>query len=247
MTHAISRAAPLVAAAMLCGAGGAGAGDNDISLSPSLSQGDFNTLVDELGMVTAYAPFSPAETLGVTGFELGASLTMARIDDSVWSEALSDADAPSMLPVPRLMVRKGLPLGIDIGASYTGIPDSNVTIIGGELRKSLIEGTTAVPAVSVLGHFSNLSGVDDLDLSTYGVDLGISKGFAMFTPYGGIGQVWYEGTEHVTGVTLDSRDSSETRGYLGMRIGFLPFMNLTAQADFTSAVNSYTLRLNLGF
>ncbi|MCC6302300.1 MAG: hypothetical protein IT489_05810 [Gammaproteobacteria bacterium] len=246
MPTSMRHVAPLVAAMLLSGAGSALAGDNDIVLSPSLTQGRFNTLVDELGMATAYAPFSPAETLGVTGFELGASLTMVKIDESVWNDALGDADAPSMLPVPRLMVRKGLPLGIDIGASYTAIPDSNVTIIGGELRKSLIEGTTAVPAVSVLGHFSNLSGVDDLDLSTYGVDLGISKGFAMFTPYGGIGQVWYEGTEHA-GLTLNARDSSETRGYLGMRIGFLPFMNLTAQADFTSAVSSYTLRLNLGF
>lgn len=246
MPNSLSRTAPLLVAAMLSGAGAAVAAGNDISLSPSMSQSSFNTLVDELGMVTAYAPFSPAETLGVTGFELGASLTMAKIDDSVWNEALSDADAPSMLPVPRLMLRKGLPLGIDIGASYTSIPDSNVSIVGGELRKSLVDGTTAVPAVSVLGHFSNLSGVDDLDLSTYGVDLGISKGFAMFTPYGGIGQVWYEGTEHA-GLSLDTRDSSETRGYLGMRIGFLPFMNLTAQADFTAAVNSYTLRLNLGF
>lgn len=247
MPNSISRAAPLLAAAMLSGAGAAVAADNDISLSPSMSQSSFNTLVDELGMVTAYAPFSPAETLGVTGFELGASLTMAKIDESVWNDALSDADAPSMLPVPRLMLRKGLPLGIDIGASYTSIPDSNVTIVGGELRKSLVDGTTAVPAVSVLGHFSNLSGVDDLDLSTYGVDLGISKGFAMFTPYGGIGQVWYEGTEHATSVDFNARESSETRGYLGMRIGFLPYMNLIAQADFTAALNSYTLRLNLGF
>lgn len=237
----------LTAAVLLSGAGPVLASDNDIVLSPTLAQDTFNTLVDELGMATAYAPFSPAETLGVTGFELGASVTMVKIDEAVWNEALSDADAPSLFPVPRLMLRKGLPLGIDIGASYTSVPGSNITVIGGELRKSLIEGTTAVPAVSVLGHFSNLDGVDDLDLSTYGIDLGISKGFAVFTPYGGIGQVWYEGTEHVSSLTLDSRDSTETRGYLGMRVGFLPFMNLTAQADFTSAVNSYTLRLNLGF
>lgn len=237
----------LTAVVLMSGAGPVVAADNDIVLSPSLAQGTFNTLVDELGMATAYDPFSPAETLGVTGFELGASVTMVKIDDAVWNDALSDADAPSMLPVPRLMARKGLPFGFDIGASYTSVPGSNVTVIGGELRKSLIEGTTAIPAVSVLGHFSNLSGVDDLDLSTYGIDLGISKGFAIFTPYGGIGQVWYEGTEHTSSLALDPRDTSETRGYLGMRFGFLPFMNLTAQADFSSVVNSYTLRLNLGF
>lgn len=246
MFTSLRRLMPL-AAATLVAAGPAVAADNDIVLSPALVQGTFNTLVDELGMATAYAPFSPAETLGVTGFELGASLTMVKIDQEVWNDALSDADAPSMLPVPRLMLRKGLPLGIDIGASYTSVPGSNVTVIGGELRKSLIDGTTAVPAVSVLGHFSNLGGVDDLDLSTYGIDLGISKGFAMFTPYGGIGQVWYEGTEHTASLSLSSHDASETRGYLGMRFGFLPFMNLTAQADFSSTISSYTLRLNLGF
>lgn len=240
------RSVALTAALLLAGTAPASAADNDIVLSPSLAQGTFNTLVDELGMAVAYAPFSPAETLGVTGFELGASLSLVKIDESVWNEALSDADAPSLFPVPRLMVRKGLPLGIDIGASYTSVPGSNVTVIGGELRKSLVEGTTAVPAISVLGHFSNLGGVDDLDLSTYGIDLGISKGFAMFTPYGGIGQVWYEGSEHA-GLSLSTRDASGTRGYLGMRVGFLPFMNLTAQADFSSIVNSYTLRLNLGF
>jgi len=241
-THRVT----LVAAALLSGTGAAGAAGNDIVLDPGLGQGRFNTLVDELGMAMAYAPFSPAETLGVTGFELGTSLSVVDIDQALWNEALSDADISAPVSVPRVMLRKGLPYGVDVGASYSSVPDSNVTIIGGELRKALIDGSTAMPAVSVLGHASNLSGVDDLDLSTYGIDLGISKGFAMFTPYGGIGQVWYEGTENA-GLSLDVRDASETRSYLGLRVGFLPFMNLTAQADFTSVVNSYTLRLDLSF
>lgn len=222
------------------------AGGNDIVLTPTLAQGTFDTLVDELGLAIAYNPYAPAEPLGLTGFEIGLSLSMVEIDDAVWDQVVGDASAPSLLPVPRLMARKGLPFGIDIGAAYTSVPGSNITIIGGELRKALLEGSVATPAVSVLGHFSNLNGVDDLDLSTYGVDLGISKGFAMLTPYAGIGQVWYEGSENAAALTLADRDASETRGYLGLRIGFLPLMNLVAQADF-SAVNSYTVRLNLGF
>jgi hypothetical protein len=240
------RSVSLTAAMLLSGAGPVIAAQNDLVLNPGLGQERFNTLVDELGMAVAYAPFSPAETLGVTGFELGTSLTMVDIDEALWNDALSEGDISGPVPAPRLMLRKGLPYGIDIGASYTSVPDSNVTFVGGELRKSLIDGGTALPAVSILGHASNLTGVDDLDLSTYGIDLGISKGFAMFTPYGGIGQIWYEGAENA-GLSLETHDASETRSYLGLRVGFLPFMNLTAQADFTSVVNSYTLRLDLSF
>lgn len=221
------------------------AAENDIDLT-GVGQPVFDTLVDELGMAIAYNPFSPAETLGITGFEVGASVSLVEIDQGTWDQVVADGSAPSRFPVPRLMARKGLPFGFDVGATYTSVPSSDISIVGGEVRKALLEGSMATPAVSVLGHFSNLNGVDDLDLSTYGVDLGISKGFAMLTPYAGVGQVWYEGSENNTTVTLSDRDASETRSYLGLRVGFMPFMNLVAQADFATA-NSYTVRLNLGF
>jgi len=221
------------------------AGDNDISLDPALLQSEFNTLVEEFGTAVSYNPVSPAEPLGITGFEAGILVTMVDIDDNIWSKAVSDADAPSMLPVPRLMVRKGLPFGVDVGIAYTKVPGSNIKIIGGEIRKAILEGSAATPAVTILGHTSNLSGVDDVDISAYGVDVGISKGFTIFTPYAGIGQVWIDGSENA-GLGLADHDTSETRGYAGVRIGFMPLLNLVAQADF-SVVNSYSLRLNLGF
>jgi hypothetical protein len=221
------------------------AADNDITLDPALLQSEFNTLVEEMGTAVSYNPVSPAEPLGITGFEAGIVVTMVDIDDNIWSKAVSDADAPSMLPVPRLMVRKGLPFGVDVGLAYTKVPGSNIKIIGGELRKAILEGSAATPAVTVLGHTSSLSGVDDVDISAYGIDVGVSKGFAIFTPYAGIGQVWIDGSENA-GIGLADHDTSETRSYLGVRIGFMPLLNLVAQADF-SVVNSYSLRLNLGF
>ena len=221
------------------------AADNDISLDPTLQQSEFNTLIEELGTAVSYNPLSPAEPLGITGFEAGIAVTMVNIDDNIWSKAVSDADAPSMLPVPRLMIRKGLPFGVDVGLAYTKVPGSNVKIIGGEIRKAILEGSAATPAVTILGHTSNLSGVDDVDISTYGIDVGISKGFTIFTPYAGIGQVWINGSENA-GLGLADHDTSETRSYAGLRVGFMPLLNLVAQADF-SVVNSYSLRLNLGF
>lgn len=221
------------------------AADNDISLDPSLIQSDFNTLVEELGTAVSYNPVAPAEPLGVTGFDIGLAVSMFDINDNVWNKAVSDTDAPSMLPVPRLMARKGLPFGVDVGLAYTKVPGSNIKVIGGEIRKAIFEGSTTTPAITVIGHTSNLSGTDDVDISAYGFDVGISKGFAIFTPYAGIGQVWINGSENA-GIGLADHDTSETRSYAGVRIGFMPLINLVAQADF-SVVNSYSLRLNLGF
>lgn len=224
--------------------GTAYAAGNDIVLNP-MSQGDFDTLIDEMGTAIAYNPISPAEPLGTLGFEIGMAVTNVKIDKSVWSQAVSDGSAPSSLPVPRLLARKGLPFGFDIGLSRIGVPGSNIAVNGLEVRKAILEGSTVTPAVSVLVHGSKLTGVSDLDLSTYGVDVGISKGFAMLTPYAGAGQVWIKGSENV-GFSLDDRKTNITRSYAGIRIGFLPFMNLVAQVDFAD-VNSYSLRLNVGF
>lgn len=217
---------------------------SDIDLSGISNQRTFDTLVDQFGTVIAYNPVAPAEPLGILGFELGLSVSAYDIDGDLWDQAVDDGDAPSMLPLPRLVARKGLPLGFDVGASYTRVPSSNISVIGGELRKALLDGSTLTPAVSVMGHYSKLSGVDDLSLSSYGVDLGISKGFAMLTPYAGIGQIWYEGRERA-GLGFADRDDSQTRGYLGLRFG-LPLLSITAQADFAE-VDSYSLRLNIGF
>ncbi len=221
------------------------AAGNDIDLSGISNQRTFDTLVDQFGAVIAYNPVAPAEPLGITGFELGLSVSAYDLDGDLWDQAVSDNDAPSLLPVPRLVARKGLPLGFDVGASYVRVPSSNITVVGGELRKALLDGGALTPALSVMGHYSKLSGVDDLRLSSYGVDLSISKGFAMLTPYAGIGQVWYEGRERA-GLGFEARDDSQTRGYLGLRLGLLPLLSVTAQADFAE-IDSYSLRLNLGF
>jgi hypothetical protein len=223
---------------------GIDAAGNDIEYT-SLSQGTFNSLNDELATMVAYNPLAPAEPLGITGFDLGLSVSSYKIDDAVWNQAVRDGSAPSRLSLTRVMARKGLPFGIDIGASYGKAMDSNVSAVGGEVRKALLEGSTLTPAVSVSGHYSKLLGVDDLDLAAYGLDLGISKGFALLTPYAGVGQLWYDGHDR-TSLNLRDRSSSQTHGYFGMRLGLLPFMGVTAQADF-SEINSYSLRLDLGF
>ena len=222
------------------------AGGSDIALPAGFGQATFNTLVEELGTAVAYNSVAPAESMGITGFDIGVVIGSVDLDATVWDPVVSDNSAPSSLIVPKLIVRKGLPFGVDLGVSYVSIPDSNVTIMGGEIRKSLLEGSTVMPAISLSLHTSSLSGVDDLDISTYGIDVGISKGFAMFTPYASVGLIWLDGSENTTLLTLQDYDDSMTRSSVGVKIGFMPIMSLTLQANMAET-NSYNMKLSLDF
>jgi len=240
MSYAISGMLMMFGAA----AGNVYAASSDISLGTLPDKATFDSFIDELGTAIAYNPVSPAEPLGVLGFEIGVAIATVKIDTGIWDNVVADGSAPSTLPVPRLMARKGLPMGFDIGLSRIDVPGSNITVTGAELRKAILEGSTVSPAVTVIAHTSKLNGVDAFDVSTYGIDVGVSKGFAMLTPYAGAGQVWIDGSDNSN--TFSDRSSSVTRSYAGVRVGFLPFMNMVLQADFAE-VNSYSLRLNVGF
>jgi len=223
--------------------GTARAAGNDFSLG-GVNPSDVADLIEELGVVIAYNPVAPAEPRGLIGFDVGVSVSMVSIDTKLWNQAVADGDVPSSLPVPRVHIQKGLPFGIDIGLMYIGVPQSNIKVIGGEVRKAILDGTAATPALSVSAHYSRLDGVDELDLYTGGVGLAVSKGFFIFTPYAGIDQLWVNGDEKA-GLLIGESDSSPIRTTVGLKITLLPILNIVGQADF-STVNMYTARLNLG-
>lgn len=206
----------------------------------AIAQSAFATFAEEIGTATAYNPVSPAEPLGILGFDVGISASFVDVDQAIWSAAGINEDT---LIVPRLQARKGLPFGFDVGVSYISAPASDVTMIGGELRKAILDGTMATPAVSVLVHYSTLSGVTDLDLSSYGADIGISKGILMFTPYAGAGILKYDASAN--GLPLADEDGTANRYYVGLKVSPLPLVNIVLQADF-GTLTSYTVRANIG-
>lgn len=223
------------------------AGDADITFPASgFIQSEFEDLSRQIGLAVAYKQAAPAETLGLIGFDIGIEVSQAMIDEdeSFWSE-VSD-DMPGSLYVPKIRVQKGIPfIGMDIGASYAEIPQSDIKLMGAEIKYGLVEGGVATPAISLRGSYSTLDGIDDLDLSTYGLDLSISKGFAMITPYVGVGQTWIKSEYTGTALTLDSEELSETKYFGGVRVA-LAILMLTfdvEQADITT----YTGRISLGF
>jgi len=217
----------------------------EIDQLQNAAQAEFRLLSEDLGAALSYHAQIPAEPLGLTGFDIGVGVTATRLENTAVLQKVTSDDADTTLYVPTLRVHKGLPLGFDIGVSYASVPGSNIRYTGGELRYALLEGGVASPAVAVRGSITRLSGVDQLALDTRGLDISISKGFAVLTPYAGIGKVWVESDPHGTG-GLVAEKFSLTKAFVGLGINLVA-LNLNLQADKTGDATSYSLKLGWRF
>jgi hypothetical protein len=211
----------------------------------ALNQTQFQQLSEDLGAALSYKPLQPAEPLGLFGFDIGVAATDTKLENSADYAAAFSGSTPSSLVVPTLRAYVGLPLNFDVGVIYGAVPDSNIELWGGELRYALIPGGVATPAVALRASYTTLAGVDQLKLNTTAVDLSISKGFALFTPYAGIGYVWAQSTPQ--GVpSLTSDDFSMSKYFIGLNMNFV-FMNVALEADKTGDDTSYGIKLGFRF
>lgn len=218
----------------------------EINTLGALVQPEFKLFSEDLGAALSYKAVIPAEPLGITGFDLGLEVTSTEMKSSaLWSKATGGGSAPSSLIVPKLHVHKGLPLNIDVGAFYSAVPTTNIKLYGGELRYAILEGGVAMPAVAIRGSVSKLTGVDQLSFGTKGLDISISKGFAMFTPYAGVGRVWVDSTPlATTGLTKETFQLGKV--FVGGNLNF-GLINLALEYDKTGSAQSYSAKLGFRF
>jgi hypothetical protein len=218
----------------------------DIDSLQQLTQSEFRQLSADLGAALSYKALIPAEPLGITGFDLGVAVTGTRLNHAeLWRRASGGDSVPGTLPVPSLRLHKGLPFNIDVGAAFSAVPGSNLRYFGGELRWAILPGDTVTPAVAVRGALTRLSGVDQLDFDTRSLDVSVSKGFAMFTPYAGIGQVWVKSSPN--GVPLLRGESfTQSKVYGGLNFN-LAGGNLALEIDSTGGTTTYGAKLGFRF
>jgi len=211
----------------------------DINFKDSLSQGEFKSISKEAGAALGYRNMAPATPLGITGFDIGFETSAISINKNshYWQSAFSN-DVPSYLIIPKLRARKGLPYGIDIGASYSFIQGSNVKLYGAELSKSILDGSAATPALAIRTTYTKLSGVSDLGLQTYGVDASASKGFVFITPYAGAGVLWInseaKGHLHDLAPTLTKETITVPRVFGGVKLTPIPLLGVIAEAEYAA-------------
>ncbi len=216
----------------------------NINSLQNLAQSEFRNFSEDLGSALSYKGIAPAEGLGVTGFDVGLEITQTSLAKSsaLWNKV--GTGNLSNLYVPKLHLTKGLPLDIDIGGFISTIPTTGITLYGGELKWAFLPGGVAMPAVAVRGSLTKLSGVSQLALDTKGLDVSVSKGFAMFTPYAGIGQVWTN--SNPTAGTLTKESFTQSKLFVGGNLN-LGLTNLAAEFDKTGAAKSVSLKLGFRF
>jgi hypothetical protein len=220
----------------------------DIDQLQALGQTQFRLLSEDLGAALSYKPLTPTAPLGITGFDIGIAATSTKLQNStVFNDASTGDFSISSAIVPSLRVHKGLPLGIDVGVMYGAVPSTNIKLVGAELRYAFVQGGAAMPAIGIRGSYTKLSGVDQLDFDTKGVDLSISKGFLLFTPYLGVGKVWVTSTpKEIAATTLTEESFSLNKVFVGLNLNF-GLVNLAVEGDRTGEATSYGAKLGFRF
>jgi hypothetical protein len=220
--------------------------DTQIALPSGFVQPYFHDLSKEIGLAISYVPMEPAAPLGILGFDVGVEASFLSIhnNDPYWANVTNNS-APSTLIIPKIHVNKGLPAGIDIGLIYSSIPSSNISLIGGDIKIAILEGSVATPAIALRGSYTKLNGVSDLNLNTAGVDLSISKGFGPFTPYAGVEELFIQSSATNSSLGLNSESINSFKGFVGAKLSFM-VLNLVGQVDM-GELPMYSLRLNVGW
>lgn len=206
-----------------------------------LNQAQFRLLSEDLGGALSYHPQTPTEPLGFPGLDIGVGVTGAKLKNREIAELASSDSVDSTLLIPTLRANVGLPLRFDVGAMYAWVPDTDMRYYGGELRFAIVRGDSVTPAVGLRGNFTKVTGVDQLDLDTRGLDLSISKGFGPLTPYAGIGKVWVDSVPN--GIpTLQKEEFDLNKWFVGLGMNFV-VLNINLEAGKTGDVTVYSLKL----
>lgn len=216
----------------------------NLSTLGTLTQTEFRAVTEGLGGALSYKPMLPTEAQGITGFDIGVAVTGSDVSRS--AAALNKAGANlgtlDTLLTTRLHLHKGLPLGFDIGAFVANVPSLGTNLTGGELRYALLKGGVATPAIGVRGAFTRMSGAEQLDFNTRSLDVSISKGFTVLTPYAGVGQVWVNGSPNAGSLGKESFTQGKLFAGLNLNLGLL---NLAFEADKTGKTQSWGVKLGL--
>lgn len=221
-------------------------------------QPKFTALTEDMTSALSYKAVSPAARLGggllLVGFDVGAEVSLTELanKDSYLSSLPSGVDSISYLPVPKLHAIVGIPFGIDAGLVYATVPGVDMSYMGGELKYSFVSGNIALPAIAVRGTYTQLQGIDEFKLSTYGWEVGVSKGFGVgivITPYASGGQVYGNSSSNieVLGVkAFDDESISQWKYSLGLNLK-LALLNLAAEMDQTGDAQTYSMKVGLRF
>ena len=203
----------------------------------------YEVVVRQLGVAIANPSMGAAETSGLHGFDLQLVNSVAFLDASSdsasnpapWERVHAEGEPSGALWLPGVGVRKGLPLGLEVGGRFSYVGFTRQAVVGGYGRWGLVEGYREWPDIVVQLGYSGYVGNDELELGVmdfsgsvgYTVPFGRKAGLneASFSPYVGGGLVAINARPMLS---TEEQESLGVRAVSGFRSkdshtdGFLP-------------------------
>jgi hypothetical protein len=228
----------LLLAAGLANAGG-------FSFGASFTQADLQGLVEGIGDVLTFPNLATAVPTGLPGFEAILALGGPQVDTSAsWWHEVDAHTLGGVLYGQRLILRKGLPLNFDVGFQTGQVAGEHFW--GGEARWALLAGGTVSPALAVRASYSELSGAP-FDCDVAEAQVFISKGFAVVSPYAGLGyrRASARATFGEPNATSHSAESTRSTLTIGARVTLFPLVRLVGEVRKASE-SSFFFGLGVG-
>jgi hypothetical protein len=176
---------------------GSGTPGSEATLAKEARQ-RFAVLSTELALALSSAVLQPASTTGHSGFAVDLEVATATVEggtlggatpagftNRTWATKGTD---PSMLYLPSVHVRKGLPWSFELGGRMIYLAQSSYYAAQGEAKWALNEGFEYLPDFAVRAAYTRLFGNADWNLGTADLDVMVSKrwglrGVISLTPY----------------------------------------------------------------
>ena len=186
-------------------------------------------------------------------FDIGIAVTGVQIDTEAgyWQRAVGEdfSVAGGYVGIPRLVVSKGLG-AITVAGTYAKLQDTDITTWGGSVDLPIVNGGLVKPTLALRGSYSQLSGIEEFDLKTYGLELFLGKGFGPVTPYVAVGRMRSDAVGRIpatqfTPVILLTDQSDVNRFTAGVRFSIVG-PKLVVEAT-QAEERSYSAKLSFGF
>jgi hypothetical protein len=213
-------------AASCLSADGAGRFEPTSAQNCQPDQQAFKRLVNQLGFALGPNAMHSARTTGFGGFHLAfeASYTSISSDADYWKRgtqgavdpstnraATSNQSPASVLQQYSLKLRKGFGYGLEFGGVVGFLPQTSLINGGADVRLALLEGFRSgvlgiLPDLAVGGGVRTITGTPQLQLTTVGVDVQISKPLVIadssqLTPWLGYQYLWVFGDSGLVDLT----------------------------------------------
>ncbi len=192
------------------------------------------TLIQTIGIAADHRSVASATPLGsVIGLDLGlivGGVSLPQDFETILGLLGNTQSIPSLLPLPRLSLSKGLPFGVNLTGSWVGFGGMSIT--AGEAQWTFLD-KAVLPNVAVRVGYTRAD-IDFLETKTWHTDVVVSKKLPVIDPYLGLGlqsvsgRVAFQAGE-APGIDLE-QSASSGRFFVGLPIT-LVFLRLAAEYD----------------